>query len=328
MAILENYKLSELSYFKTGGFCKTLYQPESKKELGEALRKISRDKTPYFFLGLGSNSLVSDRDWKGAVINLNKMKRLEKKQEGLLLAEAGVENSTFAEFALSHMLGGASWMYGLPGCLGATARMNARCYGGEISEIVTKITSFTSNGIEKVYQSQKGQKDVFRAYKDTIFMDNKELIAELEISLSPSDSASIKEKMISCFEDRKSKGQYLHPSCGCVFKNDYRKEVSVPSGLLIDFCGLKGKTLGGARISPNHANFTLNENKASSSDILKLSFLVRETVWEKLGVWLEYEMETLGHFSAEDSKRLLEKREENFNHEALQKLRDQFQKKF
>lgn len=324
MPIYKNFKLSALSFYKTGGLCKTFYQPESKKELGEALLAIKEAKENYFILGAGSNSLISDENWGGSVINLNKMNHIDKKDSKTLLCEAGASNSDVADFALSEKLGGASWLYGLPGSLGATTRMNARCYGGEISQIVTKVTSFTPFGEEKIYRTDKDSKNLFEGYKKTLFMKNKEIIAELEISLFPSEPLSIKEKMISCFEDRKKKGQYLSPSCGCVFKNDYRKEVSVPSGLLIDFCGLKGQKNGRAMVSHEHANFILNKDSATSSDILELSFLVREKVWEKLGVWLEYEMEFLGSLSPDLEKKLKEKRAENFNYEDLEKLRKSF----
>ena len=320
-----NFPLQKLSFYKTGGLAKTLYQPESKGKLQEALIEIDRSGEPFFILGQGSNSLISDLDWEGSVLNFNKMKNIVKVNDTTLRAEAGVSNSTFSEFALSQGLGKASWMYGLPGALGATVRMNARCYGGEISQITTKVTSYTEKGEEKIYLSNEGEKHVFKAYKDTIFMSNKEIIAEVELSLEASSSSSIKEKMISCYEDRKAKGQYLNPSCGCVFKNDYRPEVSVPSGLLIDACQLKGQKVGDAMVSKDHANFILNLRSAKSSDILELSFQIREKVWENFGVWLEYEMETLGKFSASQEEKLQEKRDENFQHDKLKKIREKFQ---
>ena len=327
MPIYKDFHLKELSYYQTGGLCKTLYQPENKQELLEALAQIHKSNDSFFILGEGSNSLVSDLDWNGSVLSLNLLNKIEK-DENKLIAGAGVNNSDFAEFALSSSLEGASWMYGLPGSLGATVRMNARCYGGEISQIVTKVTSFTKEGEEKTYHNKKNDKHLFEAYKKTLFMNNGEIVAEIEATLELASSlSSVKEKMMTCFEDRKSKGQFLLPSCGCVFKNDYRKEVSVPSGLLIDFCGFKGKSFGKAMISQDHANFIVNTGGATSEEILELSLLVRETVWEKLGVWLEYEMEVLGRLPDHLLAKLSEKREEKFNQKDLSEIRKNFQKR-
>lgn len=323
----KNFKLKELSYYKTGGTCHTLYLPKNKKELKQALLEIDQSKEPYFILGLGSNSLVTDDHWPGSVINLKNMTAMTQTDENTLRVESGVLNSDLAEFALHHKLGGASWMYGLPGFLGATVRMNARCYGGEISQIVTKVISLDEKAQEKTYHSTKNEKHVFQDYKKTVFMNNKEIITDLEISLSPRTPSLIKEKMISCYQDRKDKGQYLAPSCGCVFKNDYSKEVSVPSGLLIDFCELKGLKKGSAMVSHEHGNFIKNLGEASSQDILDLSFEVREKVWESTGVWLEYEMEILGTLSQETQEKLLEKRSPRYNDSVLDILRKKFREK-
>jgi UDP-N-acetylmuramate dehydrogenase len=157
-------------------------------------------------------------------------------------------------------------------------------------------------------------------------MKNNEIISEVTVHLKSQDKSILKEKMISCYEDRKSKDQYEWPSCGCVFKNDYRKEVSVPSGLLIDSCGLKSLSVGRAVLSQKHANFIQNRG-ATSRDILELSLLIREKVWKDLGVWLQYEMEALGHFPSDLEQKMKEKRIENFNQKKIAELQAKFQKK-
>ena len=264
-----NYDLSQLSYYQTGGTCACIYFPESIEEVSEALKEIQGD---FFILGLGSNSLVLDEPWDGAVLCLKDLNHIEKISDDTLRVYAGAINSDLAEFALSQGLGGVYWMYGLPGMVGATVRMNARCYGGEISQVVTKVVTVDPEGQIKTYANHKDSKEIFEAYKKTIFMSNREVVVMVEMQLQTAELSDIKYQMMRCYKDRVKKGQYLHPSCGCVFKNNYKPEVSVPSGLLIDHCSLRGTVLGGAKVSEQHANFISNEKGASSTDILQLSF--------------------------------------------------------
>ncbi len=317
-----NFDPSQLSYYKTGGLCRTIFFPKTVEDVSQAIKAING---PCFILGFGSNSLVLDQEWEGAVLCLKEMNTLERISKKNIRVGAGALNSDVSEFALKESLGGLGWMYGLPGFFGATVRMNARCYGGEISQVVTKVITVDPSAVIKTYDNTPGQKDIFEAYKKTIFMDNGEVVAAVEVTLENSASDEIKNKMISCYQDRVSKGQYLKPSCGCVFKNNYHPEVSVPSGLLIDYCQLRGVKQGGAMVSLQHANFISNEDQAKSSDILKLSLKVREEVWEKTGVWLEYEMEVLGQLPSQLKERFLEKRKSQYNIPVLEKLREKFQ---
>lgn len=317
-----NFDLSQLSYYKTGGLCRTIFFPKTVEDVSKAIKAI---KGPCFILGFGSNSLVLDQEWEGAVLCLKEMNSLERVDEKTIRVGAGAINSDVSEFALKESLGGLGWMYGLPGFFGATVRMNARCYGGEISQVVTKVVTVDRSGAIKTYNNIPGHKDIFEAYKKTIFMENHEVVAAVEVILEPSSSSEIKNKMISCHQDRVGKGQYLKPSCGCVFKNNYNPEVSVPSGLLIDYCQLRGAKKGGAMVSLQHANFISNENEAKSSDILQLSLEVREKVWGETGVWLEYEMEVLGQLPSSLKERFLEKRKPQYNISVLEKLRKKFQ---
>jgi UDP-N-acetylmuramate dehydrogenase len=202
----------------------------------------------------------------------------------------------------------------LPGQIGGTVRMNARCYGGEISQICTKVTVVTADGAVKTYADPK----VFRGYKDTIFMDNGDIIAGAELTLTPGNKAEIEAKMNFCESDRVAKGQFEWPTCGCVFKNDY--DVGVSSGMLLDHAG--GKTLrhGKIEINPHHANFVYNKG-GTSRDILEMSFKMREAVFKKFGVWMEYEMEILGDVDDDMKPRLVEARPNQMNEALLAPLR-------
>lgn len=313
MPVVKDARLKDLAYYKTGGTADVVYAPESVAELASIMRDIKARAQSVMLLGGGTNSLVLDEHFAGAVITFHKLNRLEISGTKVIVG-AGVENSHFARTVFANSLAGAGWMNGLPGQLGGTIRMNARCYGGEISQIVARVTTVSSDGDIHVYTD----KSMFKGYKDTIFMTNGELIAEAEVVLTPGKSTEIKAKMDACLGDRQSKGQYDFPSCGCVFKNDYA--VGVSSGILLDLSGVKQLKVGGAEVSPFHANFVYNKG-ATSRDILELSLRMRESVWAKFGVWMEYEMEILGNLPKDLANKVAEKRANKIDVAQLEPLR-------
>ncbi len=321
MPKISDTTLQPFSYYGTGGTCDVLYAPASVAELAENVKEIVKHKQKFFLLGGGTNSLVMDTHWPGAVIIFKNMDKIVFKKNGLMV-DAGVVNSELAKACLDRGLSGVAWMYRLPGQLGGTVRMNARCYGGEISEVVTKVVVVTPKGEIKEYNDNK----VFRGYKDTIFMTNHEIIAQVEMQLVPGEREEILEKMNFCENDRESKGQFVYPTCGCVFKNDY--DVGVPSGLLLDQSGGKRLRHKGAEINPHHANFVYNV-AADSVGILETTLQMRELVYEKFGVWMEYEMEILGEIPDDLKAAVTEKRPQKWRQkEALiVALREKFNKR-
>lgn len=316
--IVSGAELREYAYYRTGGRCDRLYAPETIEELQDSVQEIRRSGLPWFLLGGGTNSIVMDEHWPGAVLVFRHMQRLEVRGD-VLYVEAGVDNTTIARRAHEHGLAGAAWMNRLPGQLGGTVRMNARCYGGEISEIARRIVAVTRTGQVREYADRA----VFRGYKDTMFMDNGDLVAAAELQLAPGDRAEILAKMKFCEDDRTRKGQFLFPNCGCVYKNDYT--VGVPSGMLLETAGAKTLRKGAAEVSQGHANFVYNKG-ATSRDILELTIMMRELVYERFGVWLEYEMEMLGHVPEDLQERIAEVRPASFKPE-VEKLRAKFRER-
>jgi UDP-N-acetylmuramate dehydrogenase len=306
-------KLRDISYYRTGGSCAALHTPASVAELAAVMRGVAERGRPFFLLGGGTNSLVLDESFPGEVITFGKLSRLEARGT-TIVAGAGVENTAVAKLALQHGLAGAAWMNRLPGQLGGTVRMNARCYGGEISQIARRVTTVTRRGEVVVYEDPA----MFRGYKDTIFMDNGEVVAEVELALRPGDPAAVESEMRFCEDDRVKKGQFDFPSCGCVFKNDYA--VGVSSGILLDIAGAKKLRHGAAEVSPHHANFVYNKG-AGSRDILQVTFAMRQLVYDKFGVWMEYEMEVLGVMSPDLQARFDEQRPAQWDEGALAPLR-------
>lgn len=311
-------QLKTISYYQTGGTCERLCAPTSVSELSQTMATLHHEQQPFFLLGAGSNSLVMDDHWPGAVVIFSGMVKSGIEQS-LVTAQAGLENTRFSELCWQSALQGVAWMYWLPGQLGSTVRMNARCYGGEISQVVDSVTAVTAEGEIKTYAGQA----VFRGYKDTIFMSNNEVVAEIRFRLTPGDPVAIRQQMEFCKADREAKRQFLYPSCGCVFKNDYR--AGIPSGLLLEKAGvrkLSGKRL---EISPYHANFIFNKG-ASAREILETALTMRDMTYEKFGVWLAFEMELLGVIPDDLNSRLHQRLEPAYKEMELAPLRAQFQR--
>jgi UDP-N-acetylmuramate dehydrogenase len=313
MPTIKNALLRDYAYYGTGGPCDVLYAPASAAELAANVREIKRLGLPVFVLGAGTNSLVMDEPFSGAFIVMRDLVGIEVRGTKLVVG-AGVDNSEVARTALRHGLAGAAWMNRLPGQIGGTVRMNARCYGGEISEIATKVTVVTALGEIREYSDPL----MFRGYKDTVFMDNGDLIVSAELLLESGDPAAIAAAMKYCETDRQSKKQFDFPSCGCVFKNDY--DVSVPSGMLLSAAGAKGMKRGGAEVSPHHANFVYNKG-ATSRDILELTLAMRDLVYAEYGVWMSYEMELLGTVPADLAALVSVKKPQQLDLEKIQALR-------
>lgn len=305
--------LRSYSYFKTGGVCSELYIPSKEQQVCSIMKSLSQRSVAHFILGAGTNSLVSDEPWDGAVLILSELRQLSAKGKRLRVG-AGVDNTEVSKFAASLSLKGAEFMNRLPGQIGGTVRMNARCYGGEMSQIVDKVRTVSPSGEQHEWLG----KDVFRGYKDTNFMTNGHVVVGCDIALEVGDPQEIEAKMLHCENDRVQKHQFDFPSCGCVFKNDY--SVGVPSGVLLDQVGVKKFSVGGAVVSPFHANFIFNKG-ASSKQVLELSLRMREAVWNKFGAWLEYEMEVLGQIPEDLAPMIKEKRPHQLQDSLLADLR-------
>lgn len=322
---VSSQRISEISYYRTGGLCLHFHTPESLDELCAIRRHIQQKQEPFYILGAGSNSLVMDSDWPGHVISLHKLNRFAIYDDAIMVSEAGALNNDLTVAAYEKGFGNLAWMHRLPGQIGGTVRMNARCYGGEISQVASKIESVTPSG-RMVEYDVKGNPDVFSGYKDTIFMKNGHIVARVHFTLEKMEPTEILKKMHHCRDDRIAKGQFTSPSCGCVFKNDHR--IGVPSGMLLEATDVYNLTKNQARpsisINPKHANFIFNHSHSNSREILELTLDMRDQVYGKFGVWLEYEMEILGTIPEDLKERVLVKKEHDLNEQQIMPLRQKF----
>jgi UDP-N-acetylmuramate dehydrogenase len=290
-SIVGSKAVASITYYGIGGHAEHFAQPRSLRELIDCIEWAKAKQLPIALFGCGSNSLLADGPFNGLVLTLSQMTACYWETEDILYAEAGVSNTEIAEICLDAGRSGAAWMYRMPGHLGATVRMNARCYGGEISQICEEVFTLDLQGRLRVYRGT----DVFYGYKKTLLMDTPEVVVAARLRLSESaEHASILNIMQSCEADRHRKHHFDLPSCGSTFKNNY--QVGRPSGQVFDECGLKGARIGRSEVSQYHANFVWNLGGASARDMLSLAAHMRERALTMRHADLELEVQPVGLF--------------------------------
>ncbi|MBP1578003.1 MAG: UDP-N-acetylmuramate dehydrogenase, partial [Oscillospiraceae bacterium] len=189
-------------------------------------------------------------------------------------------------FAANEGLGGLEFAFGIPGSIGGAVFMNAGAYGGEMKDVVTSVTALFPDGEIKTVSA----KDADFGYRHSAFETNGAVILSAEFELYPDDKAVIEEKMKDILGRRKDKQPLEWPSAGSAFKRPKNGFAAA----MIDECGLKGFTIGGAQVSEKHAGFVINRGGATCEDVLNLLDAVKEKVFEKTGVMLEAEIKKLG----------------------------------
>jgi len=289
--VVEQQHVGSTTYYGIGGIAQYYAQPRSIAELQHALKWAKAHELPIAVLGCGSNALVSDGHLDALVICLSELKSCFWENETTLYAEAGVANTEIAEVCLDAGRAGASWMYRMPGHLGATVRMNARCFGGEISQIVSEVFTIDTYGQLKT----RGGKDVFHGYKKTLLMDTPEIVIAARLTLSNSgDREELLNEMLHCENERLAKHHFDYPSCGSTFKNNY--SVGRPSGQVFDACGLRGQKVGQSQVSQFHANFVWNLGGTSAENMLTLAAQMRTCALLQQNADLELEVQPIGLF--------------------------------
>jgi UDP-N-acetylmuramate dehydrogenase len=283
--------VAAMTYYGIGGHAEFLAEPRSLAELLDCLQWAQGQKLPIAVFGSGSNSLLADGPFSGLVITLSKLTNAYWETSDTLFAEAGVSNTELAEICLDAGRAGAAWMYRMPGQLGATVRMNARCYGGEISQIAEHIFTIDMHGRLRIHNG----KDVFYGYKKTLLMDEPEIVVAARLRLKETaDRSALLNIMQTCEADRHRKHHFDFPSCGSTFKNNYT--VGRPSGQVFDECGLKGARLGRSEVSQYHANFVWNLGGTTAKDMLGLAAYMRERALTLKNADLELEVQPMGLF--------------------------------
>ncbi|NTW55683.1 MAG: UDP-N-acetylmuramate dehydrogenase [Chlorobiaceae bacterium] len=294
----QDVPLSEKAYYAIGGRSMAVAYPRSLSELSALLLWNRKKRFPLALMGSGSNILFSDEPFPGIVISFERMARMFWMSGTDLFCEAGTVNTRIAEELLQRGRTGGEWLYRLPGQVGSTVRMNARCFGGEISSVTTGISALHADG-RLIWHTPE---EVFQGYKQTALMESPEIVAGVLLRFPekrPPDE--IKELMLQYEGEREAKHHFDFPSCGSTFKNNYAAGRS--SGKIFDELGFRGQREGGASVSDHHANFIFNRGRATSRDVLELAGRMRSAALENAGVPLDLEVQCIGRFD----RSLLEK---------------------
>lgn len=273
--------------FKVGGPAALMACPTTEEELSVLLRVAHEEGVRPFFLGKGSNLLAADEGVDAFLIKLaGGLTRLEQVGETGLYVGAGVTLAQAANFAADRSLTGLEFAHGIPGTLGGGVFMNAGAYDGEMAQVIVSVDCLDETGTFH----RLGKEDLDLGYRHSVFSALPWLITGATLELTHGDPAAIREKMADLAQRRRSKQPLEYPSAGSTFK----RPVGHFAGGLIEQCGLKGVSVGGAQVSEKHAGFVINTGNATCRDILDLIRLVRKTVLEQTGVELEPEVRLLG----------------------------------
>jgi UDP-N-acetylmuramate dehydrogenase len=291
--------MSGYTSFQVGGPADVLLLPGSVKELRACLAVCKQEDLEFFLLGGGTNLLVSDRGIRGVVLLLTGLDNVRVSGTQLICsAGAAVEN--VCEIAAAHDLCGMEFLYGMPGTLGGAMWMNARCYGGEMSDLFVSAKLLAIDGDERLVTADNAD----FSYKKSPFQEMDGCIAEVVLQLEKGESQRIRAKMRANYDDRVQKGHFLAPSAGSLFKNN--RNFGAPTGKILDELGLRGRVSGGAAIAPFHGNIFINSGGAKASDILDLIVLSVKTARRERGILLEPEVRFVGDWLAEELALLAE----------------------
>ena len=283
--IREKEMMSKHTYYGIGGPAEAYIIPKDKNDLCELLRFANKNSIPTYFMGSGSNLLISDEGIKGLVISPGKGFRALKFNRYSVYAESGIMLSRIVKESIKRNLSGLESLIGVPGTLGGALVMNAGAFGREISNYLYSVYVMDMKGNIISYNPE----DLDFAYRFSSFKKN-EFILSAKFILKPEHPKIIQEKKDNANIGRKTNQPLKFRSAGSVFKNP----ENFAAGYLIDRVGLKGTKIGDAEISNHHANFFINHGKASSNDILSLIRLAKKRVKEKFNINLELEIKMVG----------------------------------
>ena len=283
--ILFDEPMSKHTSYGIGGPARVYVTPKNKEDLVSILKFSKDNNIPSYFIGSGSNLLVSDDGIDGIVITLGKSFNKLEINKNNVFAETGVMLGKMVKECTKRNLSGLESLIGVPGTLGGALIMNAGAFGGEISNYLEYVSVITMSGDEKKYQ----QKDIKFNYRNSSFSDN-EILINANFKFIFSDQKTVSKNKLKASGGRKSSQPLRFRSAGSVFKNPSEGAA----GYFIDKAGLKGTKSGDAEISNVHANFFVNHGSATAKDVVRLINIARKKVYKEFGVMLELEIKTLG----------------------------------
>ncbi len=272
-----------------GGECDYFISPSSIDEIREVINICKENEVPFFVIGNGSNLLVSDSGYSGAIIKLgDNFSQTIITEDGRVTAQAGILLSKLANKVAVHGLSGFEFAAGIPGTLGGGVAMNAGAYGGEMKQSIVKAKVMDMQG--NIVQLDNEELEL--GYRTSVLQKKDYILLEAELKLDKGNTNEILDKINDLNARRRNKQPLEYYSCGSTFK----RPTGYYAGKLIEDSGLKGYSVGGAAVSHKHSGFVINKGTATAKDFLTVIEDVKRIVHEKQGVKLEPEVRFLGDF--------------------------------
>ncbi len=279
--------LARLTSLRIGGPADAVAAPADRAQLQATLALLAHERVPHHVIGGGFNSLALDVPVPGVVIQLGRLRRLEERPDGMLRVEAGVSHSQLTRFCVDRGFAGLTFGAGIPGSIGGWLAMNAGIPGHEIGDRVVEVEVASPSGQRR---SHLPRARLHFSYRSLRGLAPGSVIVSALLRVDRSTPEAVRAEVDALLARRGATQPLSVPSCGSVFKNppgDF-------AGRLIEAAGLKGYRVGGAQISPVHANFIANTGGATASDVMELIRLAQERVREHSGTRLEREVRILG----------------------------------
>ncbi|MBQ1943668.1 MAG: UDP-N-acetylmuramate dehydrogenase [Ruminococcus sp.] len=275
--------LSKHTTFKIGGVADTYVKVTSLSKLSTILKECRESDIDYMIIGNGSNILVSDDGYRGVVIRLDgDFRKIALVDDDTVYCGAGATLAALCKFALNNGLSGLEFAWGIPGSVGGAVFMNAGAYGGEMKDVVYSVNHLTKNG-----EPGRTEKDDLQfGYRTSVYRQNNAIITGATLKLRKDNPEDIRARMDDYLGRRSSKQPLEYPSAGSVFK----RPAGAYAGALIEQCGLKGHSHGGAQVSEKHAGFIINKANVNANDVKSLIREVQTKVYDETGYNLECEL--------------------------------------
>ena len=289
--VLTEEPMKKHTTFRLGGAADYFLCPAKAEQVAELIHICREEKIPYFVLGNGSNLLVSDSGYRGAVIQIFKNMNEIHVKGTQVHVQAGALLSATAKKALEAELTGMEFASGIPGTIGGAAVMNAGAYGGEMKDIIKSVTVLTTEGEIRILDAS----ELKFGYRTSVIKEKGYIVLEAVIQLCPGEKEKIQNRMEELKVQRVTKHPLEYPRAGSTFK----RPEGFFAGKLIQDCGLRGYRVGGAQVSEKHCGFVINTGDAAAADVWQLIRDVQEKVYQQFQVKLEPEVKFLGNFDQE-----------------------------
>lgn len=286
--ILKDEPMTLHTSFKIGGKADFLVKPSTEDEIISILKFSKENDIPVFILGNGSNILVRDGGIRGITIkpNLQDISIFENDDDVDIIVGAGYPVAKLSRIVSQKEIVGLEFLSGIPGTIGGAVKMNAGAYGSEMKDCVVETKYMDYDGNIYIINAEEHE----FGYRRSIFSKKEVIILETKLKLNYGEKEIIDNKINEITEQRKQKQPITMPSAGSVFK----RGDGFVTARLIDECGLKGFSIGGAEVSTMHAGFIVNKGNATANDVIELIEYVKNKVKEKYNVDLELEVLIVG----------------------------------